>query len=462
MQAIKQMKQFMEPQSVALVGVSRHTGEGASNILENLLGYGYKGRIYPINPNVSEILGITTYSSVTEVPDNIDLAVIATPRHLVPRLARECASREIKAIVIVAQGFSDAIDEEGKRLQQEIDQIVRSNQIRIVGPNTFGTSNAFINFSSSFIRINMEKRPIGVICQTGVFFVGFPEVTLIGKGIDLGNACDISFADGLEYFEHDTEVNVIALHIEGMRDTERFINTAKRVSRYKPVIVLKTGKSQQAAMAAQSHTGSLTGAAEAWQAAFKQSGVLQAADLQEFIDLVRTFSVLPPMKKSTIGVITISGGLGVLAIDACQESKVRIDRLSLSTRKLLNDMSPSWMEMGNPVDIWPAMMLSQSAMSTLVDGLKVLLSAPEVGAVMFIAAAFDERWQGRLCQLLAELRLAHRDKPITCCIYGPCANATIKDLEQTAGVVAFGTPERAIRALARLNEYSNLTQEALE
>ena len=176
----------MEPQSVALIGVSRYTGEGAFNILENLLGYGYQGRIYPINPSVSEILGVKTYSSIAEIADNIDLAVIATPRALVPQLVKECADSNIKAIEIVAQGFLDASDEEGKQLQKEIDNIAKASQARILGPNTFGTANAFVNFSSTFIKIKMKKQPIGIICQTGAFFVGFSEMAFIGKGTRLG------------------------------------------------------------------------------------------------------------------------------------------------------------------------------------------------------------------------------------------------------------------------------------
>ena len=441
---------------MALIGVSRYTGEGAFNILENLLSYGYQGRIYPINPSVSEILGVKTYSSVSEVADDIDLAVIATPRSLVSQLVKECADSNIKAIVIVAQGFSDASDEEGKQLQKEIDNIAKAGQARILGPNTFGTANAFVNFSSSFVKIKMKKQPIGVICQTGVFFVGFSEITFIGKGIDLGNACDISFSEGLEYFENDSETKVIALHIEGMQDTKAFANISRDIARKKPILALKTGQSEQAAKASQSHTGSLTGRKETWQAAFKQAGVIQVSDLEELIDLARTFSVLPLMKKSKIGVTTISGGLGILAIDACQNLGIGIDRLSSKTQKLLDTMAPSWLKVSNPVDIWPIMMTSQPVMKPLIDGLEAFLADHELGAVLFIGAAFDEKWGTGLCHLLSELAAAHQDKPLVCCIYGPYAEQDIKEMQDAGKVVGFPTPERAIKALARLNEYSRL------
>jgi acyl-CoA synthetase (NDP forming) len=450
------MKQFMEPQSVALIGVSRYTGEGAFNILENLLGYGYQGKIYPINPSVSEILGVKTYSNISEIADNIDLAVIATPRALVPQLVKECADRNIKAIEIVAQGFLDAIDEEGKQLQKEIDNIARARQVRILGPNTFGTANAFINFSSTFIKIRMKKQPISIICQTGAFFVGFSEMAFIGKGLDLANACDVSFSEGLEYFEDDPETKVIALHIEGIQDPKTFASISRGITRKKPIVALKTGHSEQAARAAQSHTGSLTGRKEVWQAALKQAGIIQVGDLEELSDLARTFSVLPLMKKPKIGVITISGALGVMAIDASKNFGIEIDTLSPKTHKLLNAMAPSWLKVSNPVDIWPIMITTEPITKLLIDGLEALLADQELGAVLFIGAAFDEKWATNLCQLSSEVSAAHPDKPLVCSIYGPSARQAIQEMQDVGKVLGFHTPERAINALARLNEYSRL------
>jgi acyl-CoA synthetase (NDP forming) len=456
MQDMRIIKQFVEPQSVALIGVSRFTGEGVFNILENLLSYGYQGRIYPINPSVSEILGVKTYSGIAEIADDIDLAVIATPRSLVPQLVKECIDSNIKAVEIVAQGFSDASDEEGKQLQKEIDNIAKAGQARILGPNTFGTANAFLNFSSTFIKIEMKRQPIGIICQTGAFFVGFSGMAFVGKGIDLGNACDVNFSEGLKYFENDSETRVIVLHIEGMQDTKAFTNISGDIARRKPILALKTGQNEQAARAVQSHTGSLTGRKEIWRAAFKQAGIIQVSDLEELIDLTKTFSVLPLMKKSKIGVATISGALGVMTIDASQNFDIGIDALSPKTQKLLDMMSPSWLKVSNPVDIWPIMIELQPITKLLIDGLETLLNDHELGAVFFIGAAFDERWATDLCKLLTELAAAHPDKPLVCSIYGPSAGQAINEMQDAGKVVGFPTPERAIRALARLNEYSRL------
>ena len=167
------LKSFLEPKSVALVGVSRRTGQASFNILENLLSHGYRGTVYPVNPHAGEILGIRAYPSVKLIPADVDLAVISTPRDLVPPLIKECTDKDIRAIVVVAQGFADA-DEEGKKLQEEVVAIARAGGTRVVGPNTFGTANAFIDFSSAFVPVEMAKVPVGLICQSGFFFIGFP------------------------------------------------------------------------------------------------------------------------------------------------------------------------------------------------------------------------------------------------------------------------------------------------
>jgi acyl-CoA synthetase (NDP forming) len=288
------MKNFVEPESVALIGVSRSAAPISGlklDILGHLLDYGYKGRIYPVNPHAGEILGIKAYHSIGEVAGAIDLAVINLPRSLVPGATRECVERGISAITIVTQGFADANDAEGQQLQTEIDEIIKG-KARVLGPNTFGTANAFINFSSSFVKMTMKLVPIGLICQSGVFMLGYTDLALVGKGIDLGNGCDVDFADALGYFEQDNDVRVVAPHIEGMRDTGRFLRVANRVAHKKPMVALKTGRSGLAAEAAQSHTGSLVGKDEVWEVALKQSGITRVTNIDELGDMVKVFCTL--------------------------------------------------------------------------------------------------------------------------------------------------------------------------
>jgi len=455
MQTLEHMKQFVEPQSVALIGISRATGEGNFNILENLLDYSYQGRIYPINPNVSEILGVKTYPSILDVGKDIDLAIIATPRILVPHLVKECTESNVKSITIVGQGFSDACDEQGKQLQREINYIAQSSHARILGPNTLGTANAFINFNSAFMKTEMKKEPICLICQSGTFFVGIPGIPLIGKGIDLGNACDISFTDSLEYFENDPETKVAVLHIEGIQDVKRFINTAKRITKTKPIIALKTGKTEQSAMAAVSHTGSLTGKDEVWETALCQAGIIRVNDMEELLDTAKAFSTLPLMKEQEIVVFSFSGAVGIITIDACQEFNLNLTELSSETKKRLAEIFPDWLSVGNPIDIWPAVMVSQPmTIKPLRDSMETVLSNERVGAIFFTAGTWSGKLGNDICQLFEEMATIHEDKAFVICPFGPYSDEAQGRLQATGKIATFPTPERAIRALARLSEYS--------
>ena len=270
---------FFQPRSVAIVGASQDETKSGGMFIAGLLRDGYKGKIYPINPNVAEILGVKTYSRIADATGEIELAIINLPRSLVPGIVRECVEHGIQSIIIETQGFADAIDGKGEQLQRAIDKLVRENHVRILGPNSLGTANAFTSFSSAYSKLNMVRIPVGIICQTGTFFHRFAQSLFIGKGIDLGNACDVGFVESLEYFEQDDEIKVVALHIEGVRDAKGFIAVAQHIAQKKPVLALKTGRSEHAAAAAQSHTGSLVGKDEVWEAAMKQTGIIRADDI---------------------------------------------------------------------------------------------------------------------------------------------------------------------------------------
>ena len=453
MNVIEQMKRFVEPQSVAIFGVSRRPN--ANHILQNLLNYGYQGRIYPINPNATEILGVKTYSRIADITDKIELAIINLPRSLVPGIIRECVDHGIQSIIIETQGFADAIDEKGKQLQGEIDKIIKERSVRILGPNSLGTANAFINFSSAFSKLNMVRIPVGIICQTGTFFHRFSQLVLVGKGIDLGNACDVDFADALEYFEQDNETKIVALHIEGVRDARRFMTIASRLARRKPVLALKTGRSEQAAEAVQSHTGSLVGKDEVWEAALRQLGIIRVNDIDELGDLTRSFILLPPMNGRRLGIVSISGGLGIMSIDACHRFNMEVARLSPATMKRISDLSPRWQAVDNPVDIWPAhMVLKQSLTKVLTETIDAMFGDSEVDAVLLIWNLWHQQTYTQVCQLLPKLAEAHPDKPLVCCFFGANAEEAKNRLEASGRIMVFHTPDKAIRALSHLARYS--------
>ncbi len=455
MNTVDQMKLFMEPESVALIGVSRQTGRGAWNILENLLNSGYSGRVYPVNSKADEILGKMCYHSVKDIPETTDLAVVSTPRSGVPKIVRECTEKGIKAITVVAQGFADA-DEEGRELQEEIVNIAREGGARILGPNTLGTANAFNSFSSSFAPMVMERVPIGIIAQTGFLFApGFPSFTVVGKAIGLGNACDIDLADGLEYFENDPQVRLILLHIEGIRDGRRFMEVARRVTKKKPIIALKAGRSDEGARAAQSHTASLAGRDEVYDAAFKQCGVIRISDVDEFEDLQKAFLKLPLMKGKGVGVLSLSGACGIMATDALEKYNFRLARLSPRTLEKINTLAPSWQRLGNPADLWPAIMIAGHPMQEVLTAiLEAFLNDGDVYGIVIVLGAFGEGQSIVDFTLLPpRITAKFRGKPVVSWVYGPGLEVATKDLEERGGILAYPTVERAARVLSRLNHY---------
>ena len=335
--------------------------------------------------------------------------------------------------------------------------------MRILGPNTVGSANAFINFSAAFLKqTDIRKLPVAVVCQSGLFFGTVGRASLLGKGLDLGNSCDIDVSEAMEYFAEDPQVKVIVLHIEGIRDGKRFREVAQRVVKKKPVIALKTGRSERSARAAQSHTGSLVGKDEVWDAVFKQCGIIRADNIDELGDLVRTFSYLPTMAGRGIGVVTASGGIGIMTLDACAKYNLEVVELSPEVKQRLTAMSPVWYKAGNPLDIWPAIMTSPRPFGeTLKIVMTEVLRDPHVNAIVLFAGAWFQGFKPLITDVIKETADAFPDKPIAWCPYdGWLFNIRSRDLqdklEEAGRAAVFSIPDDAVKALSRLADYSEL------
>ena len=442
---------FMAPRSVAVIGVSRKTGEGSFNVIENMKEFGFQGKIYPVNPLASEIMGIKAYKGVLEIGEPIDLAIISTPREQIPRIVEDCAAVGIKGAIVVSQGFADA-DAEGKILQDQLTKTARQRGIRILGPNTLGVVNAFSGFTSSFMPLRRERAPVGVICQSGIFFVGSSLFTgMLGKGIDLGNGCDLEFADAIEYFGADDQIKVIFAHIEGMKQGRRFFEMAKRVARHKPIIVLKTAKSQRGKQAASSHSGALVGDYEVFEAALRQAGITPAHNPDEVLDYTKAFLHLPLMQGRRVGVITFTGAGGIILIDALQERGLELAELSSQTIQKIKDLSPPWMPIHNPLDIWPALM-KHGLKHVYRVALEAVLCDPTVDGVICIAIApeLPEQTYLDVTGVIKEVATSFHEKPVAAWLYGPNQPSVAKRLEEEGKVVSFPTLPRAARTLAAL------------
>ncbi len=458
MEILKEMKLFMEPESVALIGVSRNIHEGSFNILGNLIEYGFKGKIYPINPKADEILGVKAYPDIREIPENIDLAVIATPRATVPDRVKECTEKGVGALVIIAQGFADS-DEEGKMLQEKVLEIARKGKTRIMGPNTFGVTNAYTGLSTALPRFKLEKTRVGIISQSGLFFIGFPQFRF-GKVIDIGDCCDIDFADSLAYFEDDPQTKVVMLHMEGIKDGQKFFKAAKKTTMKKPLIVLKSGRTETGGRAAQSHTGSIVGKDEVYDAVFRETGVIRANDEEEAEDLIHTFLTLPLMQGKKTGIVTWAGSTGVITADACDKYGLDVTKLSKPTLDTLQKLSPPpWLPLGNPVDLWACVGLNgfdiEYFRNNFILILEALLTDGKSDGIVVIVPDFLELFNHEwwdISTTVEEVTSKFPNKPIVFSVFGP-KGLLAENLNKTGKTVVFNSCERAVNALARLNQY---------
>ena len=315
------MHKFMDPASVALIGTPRRTGPGAFNNAEMMLRYGFKGRIYPVNPAGGEILGLKVYPAVADIPETVDLAVISVGRDRVPAAFEDCIRAGIGRVIIISQGFADA-DERGRGLQDQSPG-APARRGSASGPQHAGCRQQLQPIQHGLRRDPLPERflPVSLIAQTGFIQVAVANLAWrdIGKAIDVGNACDLDIVDALDYLGDDAETQVIVIHMEGLKRGPEFLEAAGRMSRKKPVIVLKTGRSTVGAKAALSHSGSLVGEDHVFDAVFKRAGLLRVRTSVEMRDAIHALAVLGEMQGPRIGVVTVTGAGGIMCADACED-----------------------------------------------------------------------------------------------------------------------------------------------
>lgn len=446
---------FLTPRSVVFIGVPRKSGPGALNPVDNLRNWGYEGQVNLVHPYAREIAGISVSSSVSQLNGDVDLAVISTPRETTPAMVRECGLKGIKAVIITNQGFAEA-DRRGQELQRDMLAEARRFGIRILGPNTLGVSNAFHRFNSSFMPLPREEIPIGLLCQSGVFFVGANHLVAgMGLGIDVGNACDVNVVDALEWLGEEPNIKVIAIHAEEIPDGRRFLNVAERIGRRIPIVALKTGRSQEGARAAASHSGSLAANDRIVDAAFRRAGVLRIHETQDQVDLVRGFLRLPPIKGPGVAVVTLTGAGGIILIDAMERHGLELAKFSQGTIDGIQGLSPNWMALANPIDIWPAVM-KHGMRKAYGIALRDALADPRVDGVICVALGLGDAEQEHLGAEVVIQELSEEfDKPVVVWIYGSRPENTAKRLEQRGRALAVPSLERAVRILASMVRYTN-------
>ena len=350
---VRQMNRIMKPKAVAVIGASAEEGKIGNSVMRNLIGGGYKGTIYPIHPRAGEIMGFKAYESVLDVPGDIDVAVFAIPAKLVAKALSEVGEKGISGAVLIPSGFAETGNIAG---QDEIVAIGRKYGVRLMGPNIYGFYYTPANLCATFCTAYDVKGKAALSSQSGgigMAIIGFSRSAKMGVSaiVGLGNKSDIDEDDLLTFFEQDDNTEIIAQHCEDLKDGRAFAEVAKRVSKKKPVVMLKAGRTSLGARAASSHTGALAGNDRIYEDVLKQSGVIRARSLRDLLEFARGIPVLPTPKGENVVIITGAGGSGVLLSDACADNRLSLMAMPPDLDGAFRKFIPPFGAAGNPVDI---------------------------------------------------------------------------------------------------------------
>ena len=372
------------PRSIAIVGASSNPDSRANqNFLQPLLDFGYPGRIYPVNPYITEVMGLKAYANMQDIPEPVDYVICGIPALLTPGLIQDCVAARARVVNIYSAGFSETGEEEGIRLERELLRISRQSGVRLIGPNCLGIHcpTAGMTLESS---IPKESGSTSFLSQSGgnareLILSGAERGIFLNKLVSYGNALDLNEADFLEYFARDEGTRIIAAYIEGIKQPQRFVQALREASVAKPVIVLKGGKTEAGTGAVNSHTGSLSGSKETWDTLCRQTGAMQVHDLEEMVDAIMAFSCLKPPRGRRIGIVGIGGGASVQAADDCENAHLLVPALPPELRQELRRFNPpAGTGLRNPVDAaadvyWdPASFAKTAEMIARWDGVDVL------------------------------------------------------------------------------------------
>ena len=441
------LRALFYPRGIAVVGASGVKGKLGYNVMRNLTFHGFEGPIYPINPKNPEVQGIKAYGSIADVPGPVDLAIVIVPAEAVPAAIGECCQKGVRFIVVETAGFAET-GEEGKKVQAGIMAVIRAHGCRVLGPNCSGVINTHHRMVQSIgLTDKLGQGNIGLIAQAGVYaagiLTGLRNVMDFGIVATIGNKMDISETDILEFLGKDENIDVVAMYMEDVKSGRRFIDVAREVTRKKPVIVLKSGRTEAGKKAVSSHTASLAGNDEINAAAFRQSGIIRARDNEHLFGLMKAFAKQPLPKGDGVLVVTYTGSLGVAATDTLCLNGLRLAELEPGLKNRLLRIMPDYVKTVNPVDYSFSMDPGQlrktieiGVESTDVSGFIVVIQGEILGSFVDVLKGID-----------------YGGKPIVSCV--ACKEFMMDDVirMEKAGIPVYSTAEMAAEVLAAMHRY---------
>ncbi|MBI2152176.1 MAG: acetate--CoA ligase family protein [Candidatus Rokubacteria bacterium] len=452
---VHSLEPFFRPGSIAILGASEDFVKISGRPLKFLLDKGYRGKVFPVNPKYEKVAGLPCYPTVTAIPEPVDLAIVAVPAAAVLEALDQCVAKGVRSAVVFSSGFGE-MGEEGRVLERRVAERARRSGLRLCGPNTLGFVNTFDRVMATFSQAGEGETPPGPIAfvtqsgafGTAIFALARQRGLSFGYFVNSGNEADLEFADLLDYVVADPKVRVISGYIEGLKDGRKLLAVADRALELgKPIVIVKVGRSAAGARAALSHTGSLAGSDRIYSGVFRQKGIIRAAQEEELLDLVSAFSLCPLPEGRGLGIVTQSGGAGVLMADRAEEIGLSVPELAPETKSALRDVIPAFGSVKNPVDVTAQFIADPALLRT---SLEVVLRDPRVDAAIFYLGLM-ERFADQVVANLLEVK-QKTSKPLIVA-WAAAPEAALRALRE-AGMCALPSATRAVNALRGLVEYA--------
>jgi len=460
MASSRSLDPIFRPRSVAVVGASRRRNSIGRELIRNLIEFEYAGKIFPVNPRADVVASMKCYRSIPAIPDPVDLAVIVVPREQVLGVLEQCGRKRVKGIVTITAGFRE-VGGAGALLEAKVKKALRRYGMRMVGPNCMGVINTHpdVRLNATFAAARPERGGAAFVSQSGALGEAIlANARSLGLGIamfvSMGNKTDISGNDLLEYWEDDPDVRLILMYLESFGNPARFIRLARRVSRIKPILTVKSGRTEAGARAASSHTGSIVGRDLAVASLLDQSGVLRVSTMQELFTLATAFSLQPVPKGNRVAIVTNAGGPGILATDACIAQGLALPELSDRTRRAMKKVLPPEASFGNPIDL-----IASATPERMEAAVRAVCADADVDSVIAIFVSpviVNPRDMAR-----AIVRGAQgAAKTVVSCFMGKEGSEGAEDLA-AGGIPVYRFPEDAALALGAMNRYRALRDRPL-
>ena len=435
------MKSLFEPRAVAVIGASSKKGKIGYEILRNIVDGQFAGSIYPVNPHEEVILGLKVYRSILDISEKVDTCVITVPPEAVPQVLLECGRKKVKGAVVISAGFSEIGN---FKLEKQVSDCALQTGVRVIGPNCAGIINTSRKLYAT-IESRVDPGNIAFMTQSGALggaVLAWAREQRIGfsKFISYGNRSDVDETELLEYLLEDQETRVIAAYIEGLRDGRRFIHTARRVNLVKPVIVIKSGHSVEGSRATLSHTGAMAGSDKIYDGAFRQAGIIRAEDMDDLLDMAKALSSQPLPEGKRIGIVTNSGGPGVMMVDALANLDLEVPELSPETSEKLSFLPPICSRK-NPIDL-----TAETSADSYEKTLRVLAQSNEFDTLVAVCIPPAFMQSEPISNAVLRVGQTISIPIVTCFMAGDLVTEGAKMLE-TGGVPNFPTVRRTAKAV---------------